>query len=375
MARDEQNDHEDQPNQGTDTQFKTHHSKDSDGQSSGCSFASSPAESLRMDSDEESCRMDGAQDDGVDCAESESEIEDANDAGKRPSGPPPGWSMPPGPRPPNWPPLNAGLLSCHRVAEAEKAMNRERSSIVPAALRCPQPKDALQWRIFPLARQALAQEMLASGDGPEDASLDVVELTRFVSGNLPRVCLMHTGAAKLRGLTSLILARSVRRGRLIQKKRRYCLSCSLDAATLPVPQIAGMRLEAVWVAWETDRKRRPKQVAFRYRPESASQACGEPDSWMCARLGASQNQLAAVPDGGNASVHIVEAIHCDDIEVNLSTDSRGNVNRADWKRRGSSTAWAFVSPSQHFSAELAIEVACCCRGSVSSARSDDALQV
>lgn len=179
-------------------------------------------------------------------------------------------SVPRGSLPPGWPSPGAELLSLHRADTLPPLVGQH---LRLAALPFPQPRDQLQWRILPLVRNALA---LADDAG----ELALVELARFVEGNLPPACLLRITSARLRALVELVVTRNVRHGRLRQIGKRFALPRAENPCVL-MPHLAGVRLELLRVAWCTEFKR-PLEVALRY-------ACLDDTSlgplWLCGELG------------------------------------------------------------------------------------------
>lgn len=223
--------------------------------------------------------------------------------------------------------------------------------ILLASLVCPQPNDALQWRIFPLVRQALAFEA-GRGDSPQETALGAGELVRFVQGNLPAACLAGISSTRLRLLVALVLERNVRSGRLLQRGSKYMLQAK-EAVSVRLPDLPGRSLEAVWVAWCVETKR-PREAALRYGPCSGP----GPAVWLCARPEAGAAQRAA---GGSSGVPAgpAEVVAVGGTEVLVTTGGDGAV-RADWRSSASRTAWAFLVGSSGLTADAALEVVLRC---------------
>jgi len=212
--------------------------------------SSPPSRSLIGDADACSEDLEGS---SV-CDGDESFRDDACHVADAPSRPLLGWPSPGGVRPPRWPPLGAELMSVHSVDSLPLLQTENGPRLHLVALPCPQPDDPLQWRFYPLLRNALA---LA------DDGLSLQELTKYVEANLPAVCISRMTTTRLRGLISLVLARTSRHGRMLRQGKRYVLPRLEDPLT-SVPQLAPLAsLSALWIAWSVDMKR-PREVALKY---------------------------------------------------------------------------------------------------------------
>mmetsp|Transcript_148902 Transcript_148902/g.414879 ORF Transcript_148902/g.414879 Transcript_148902/m.414879 type:complete len:365 (+) Transcript_148902:141-1235(+) len=224
-----------------------------------------------------------------------------------------GWPSPLGLRPPGWPPPGAELLSSH-APDSLPLQRRQRLRL--AALPCPQPNEALRWRIFPLVRNAIA---LA------EKELDAHEICRFVEGNLPAVCLANISTARLRALVALVLTHNTRRSRLVQRAKWYALPAMEDVVIF-VPRLTCGHLTALWVAWCCNTKR-PKEVVLCYcaHRHATAECSEERHLWLFVLVGAGphghHNRLGHAKDP--------ETIRVGSAEVQVHGDAKGIV-RADW---------------------------------------------
>jgi len=212
-----------------------------------------------------------------------------------------------------------------------------------AALPCVQPRDPLQWRIFPLVRNAIA---LAGQD------LDSREVSRFVEGNLPPACLANFSKEKLRCLVALVLFRNVRRERLLQRgKRQFALPAAEDA-TILIPQLTSWQLTTLWVAWSCDMKR-PKEVALRCRPAGlpAAGPSQEARLWLRLRPGAGPADHPC----GSKQCPGAETVLVRDVKVTFAADGGSGALSADWWDPALQVAWS-LSAAPPLPQDAALEV-------------------
>jgi len=235
--------------------------------------------------------------------------------------------------PPGWPIEGAELVSAHPTAAGLPV----RCGLLRlAALPFPQPEDPLLWRLFPLVRTAIAEE----GD---DRGLGAADIAKFVEGRIPEAFLLGlsrggAGAGgKFKALLSLVLSKNVRRGRLLERGRRYLLPSSEDK-TILVPSPVSWCLGDLWVAWDPETKR-PRQVALRFQPCEGSEGSSK-TAWLSARLGMASLELAT--EG--------EAFTVGSISV-VTPDAGGSFL---WRDARTRTGWSLVC--SEFPPEVALEL-------------------
>eukprot|EP00928_Gymnodinium_smaydae_P038805 TRINITY_DN26672_c0_g1_i2.p1 TRINITY_DN26672_c0_g1~~TRINITY_DN26672_c0_g1_i2.p1 ORF type:complete len:393 (-),score=30.43 TRINITY_DN26672_c0_g1_i2:84-1175(-) len=224
-----------------------------------------------------------------------------------------GWPTPQGPRPPGWPPSGAELLSAHLAASLPPLRGQ---TLRLATLSCPQPKDPLLWRIFPLIRTAIACA---------DEDLGSQDIIRFVEGNLPAACKATVSSARLHSLVNLVLSKNVRKGRLLTRGKKYALPGAEDL-TVFVPRLSCSQLASLWVAWCPETKR-PRQAALCYRSHGGA-------LWLSIRPSAKCHR----PDG-------VEPVHVLDTDAWIGPGSSSSTY-AGWWDGARRTSWSLIGPRE-----------------------------
>jgi len=241
-----------------------------------------------------------------------------------------GWPSPAGRPPPGWPPPEAELLSCHPARTLPIGLQQE---IHIATLPCPQPKDALRWRIYPLVRRVIA----LAGE-----HLEAREICKYVESNLPVPCLAGLSSSKLKSLVLLVLSRNVRHGRLIQHGQRYSLPVCEDAR-VPLPCVNGGQVETLWVAWSYETKR-ACEVALHYAPATH----GSSSLWLMAQIDACNLHSSSIHNAGpgGSSSQDLELIRVGDVRVHIKPSGGDVSHTASWWDAHFRLSWSLLAPPE-----------------------------